>query len=785
MLNQRVQDLAHSLQETRSALEAEMAARIAGDDEIRRRRSGGDSAPSSSEVQQVKGEINYIKQLFEEEGQARKAGDTISGEACLQIQGLVELERQQRQALAAKLDEQLETSLNSFERKMKDLASALREENAAFMRHHQTNAVPLSRDTSRPRSPMNRDRASSPFREGGGTELERKVRDLRNTMDVEAKERRAADDDIIQRVGGLFVRMEQESNTRDIADSNVRSQIGGWREELNIEKAARLDEEAKIRCNLQRTEVALTEKINESLLERENFMAQFTQIKHKIAGLSSNLDAEIQKKFVDFRAGLEHCERRLGEHADRDLRHKQGEMSETLSDCYAKVKHLSERLENEARERTLADEMAMARVREITVGLEQEKEDREMGDERSRSSFSQWREEFVAERDSRTTESASLRREVQLLSRKSEEAKASLNTNLGSRDIKSEGSLEINEKVKSIGDRLSLEANERRSADEAAARNIQELMALMKQEKGERETGDSSTRTQLVNCLKELVSEKEKRVDDQATLRHLVQALEESVGQQLSDLRLALETEVHVRMQAIDGIDKRGRKNGDESLKLLRQELEEEIKQRVADGDRLRSALQIEVALRETSQEAAKQFNEKLKQLEGSNSNQELLQQEREDRQREDRSLQQLLSSFTEQTNQLFDEFRNAWEEESQRVWEALHTHTHDVHLKGTGEHQMGPAQIQMAPTQMTHMGAAQMGTAQMGTAQMGAAQMGAAQMGAAQMASQMQMGPTDVPVNERSMGPSMGQQRFGAARLSMLGRPPGGTTVGDRKSVV
>merc|ERR1712137_428293 len=399
------------------------------------------------------------------------------------------------------------------------------------------------------------------------------------------------------------------------------------------------------------------------------------------------------------------------------------------------------------------------------VVLEQEKEDRELGDERSRSTFMQWREEFVAERDARTTETASLRREVQMLTRKTEEAKESLNVKRGITDARSEGVVEMNEKVKSIGDRLSLEANERRSADEAAARNIQELMALMKQEKGERENGDSSTRTQLVNCLKELVSEKEKRVDDQATLRHLVQALEESVGQQLSDLRLALETEVHVRMQAIEGIEKRGRKTGDESLKLLRQELEEEIKQRVADGDRLRSALQIEVALRETSQEAAKQFNEKIKQLEGSNSNQELLQQEREDRQREDRSLQQLLSSFTEQTNQLFDEFRNAWEEESQRVWEALHTHTHDVHLKGTGEHQMGPAQIQMAPTQMTHMGAAQMGTAQMGTAQ---------------MASQMsQMGPTDVPVNERSMGPSMGQQRFGAARLSMLGRPPGGTTVG------
>merc|ERR1711945_6923 len=47
----------------------------------------------------------------------------------------------------------------------------------------------------------------------------------------------------------------------------------------------------------------------------------------------------------------------------------------------------------------------------------------------------------------------------------------------------------------------------------------------------------------------------------------------------------------------------------------------------------------------------------------------------------EDRLLHQLLGNLTEQINGILDEARTSWEGESQLLWEALHTHTHDVHL--------------------------------------------------------------------------------------------------------
>merc|ERR1712007_59328 len=98
----------------------------------------------------------------------------------------------------------------------------------------------------------------------------------------------------------------------------------------------------------------------------------------------------------------------------------------------------------------------------------------------------------------------------------------------------------------------------------------------MGKEKGEREAGDSSTRTQVVSCLRELVGEKEKRVDEQSSLRRVFQNLEEHVGQQLSDLRLTLESEVS--MQA-DG--KSMRKTGmtfEDNAMIFRQEIHVEIK---------------------------------------------------------------------------------------------------------------------------------------------------------------------------------------------------------------
>merc|ERR1712063_196491 len=59
---------------------------------------------------------------------------------------------------------------------------------------------------------------------------------------------------------------------------------------------------------------------------------------------------------------------------------------------------------------------------------------------------------------------------------------------------------------------------------------------------------------------------------------------------------------------------------------------------------------------------------------------------EREERQMEDRTLHELLTSLTEQMNLVFDETHATWQGEVQNLWDALHSRTHDVHLKNPDE---------------------------------------------------------------------------------------------------
>lgn len=588
MLHQKVQDLACSLKEMRQAFEDEKMARR--NDNDRRGQGGGSSTPSllSGEVQQVKAEMEILKRFLEEEAQARKTGDALSGEACMQLQAVLELEGKQRIAIGAKLEDHLRLTLADFEHKMRDLASSLRDENTGLRRYMQSTGN-LSESL---RSPMSHD--PSKFVEDVHSDVERKVRELRHSLDVEAKERRAADDDILQRIGELFVRMEQEASnhhsarTRDLVDHSAR--------------AKELGDQARTK--------------------------------------------------------------ELSEHSAR------------IKELGDRIHELSDKIDHEMRERISTHEVTVARVRELNVAIEHHHETRQKEDHELRlRSCNTGQEDLTLEREERISDISSLRREIMAIHRKADDvqtslliAKDALPARHGAMD---EMKPAVAEKLKVLFDQLSVEINERRSAEEMTAHRVQDLAAALKQEKSERESGDSSTRTQLVSCLKELVSEKEKRVDEHTSLRRLLQTLEEQVGQQLSDLRLSLEAEVNVRMQADELLGKRQHLDPNETVKILRGELEIEIKQRVAETEHLKAQV--------------------YEALEGGS-----VQKEREERQMEDEALHHLLTSLTEQTNDIFDEARKGWEEESQRLWEALHTHTHDVHLKNPNEGGLGVAEGHM-----------------------------------------------------------------------------------------
>merc|ERR1712137_591064 len=345
------------------------------------------------------------------------------------------------------------------------------------------------------------------------------------------------------------------------------------------------------------------------------------------------------------------------------------EHSTRIKELGDRVHELGDKIDHEVRERISTHEVTVSRVRELNVAIEHQKETRqkeehELWSERLRS-VNTGHEDLTLEREERIADISSLRREIMAIHRKADDVQTSLLIAKDAMPARHSAMDEMKpvvaEKFKLLFDQLSVEINERRSTEENTAHRVEDLAAALKQEKSERESGDSSTRTQLVSCLKELVSEKEKRVDEHTSLRRLFQTLEEQVGQQLSDLRLSLEAEVNVRMQADELLGKRQHQDPTEIVNILRNELKMEINQRVTETENLK--VEVYTALESGG-----------------------VQKEREERQREDEALHHLLSSLTEQTNDIFDEARKGWEEESQRLWEALHTHTHDVHLKNPNE---------------------------------------------------------------------------------------------------
>jgi len=347
-----------------------------------------------------------LKRSLDEESNARKTGDVLSGKACWQLQAVLDLEGKQRAAVEVRLEDQLKAGLADFEHKIIDLAGALREENADLRRRAQCVGVPIDGVKF------------TPNHHATHSDLEDKVREICQVLDMEASERRASDDDILQRLGELSLKLEQECGNRELVDTNTRAQIMCWREELTAETASRVEEDAKMRHSFQQTEDFITEKMSKIVNEHEGFNQEINQIKHRINDLSSSIDVELQKRFRDFKIGLERCEKKLGSQVDRDIMvHKHEAATETLTN--------------------------------------------------------DWSGDLVAEREARMDETATLRKEIAVLGRKIDDfhlpAASGVRGNVepGIEDrISPLSSSYTRETIKSISEQLSHESQERRSVGE-------------------------------------------------------------------------------------------------------------------------------------------------------------------------------------------------------------------------------------------------------------------------------------------------------------------------------
>merc|ERR1712137_53722 len=81
-----------------------------------------------AEVQALKSEVEILTRSLEEEMQARRTGDALIGEACNQVQTVLELNGKQHAASIGKLEEQFYDCLVSVREDIADLRVALKAE---------------------------------------------------------------------------------------------------------------------------------------------------------------------------------------------------------------------------------------------------------------------------------------------------------------------------------------------------------------------------------------------------------------------------------------------------------------------------------------------------------------------------------------------------------------------------------------------------------------------------------------------------------------------------------
>jgi len=208
------------------------------------------------------------------------------------------------------------------------------------------------------------------------------------------------------------------------------------------------------------------------------------------------------------------------------------------------------------------------------------------------------------------------------------------------------------------------------------------LKRSLEEEMQARKTGDALNGEACMQLQAVLELEQQQRAQLATNVDEHVNGAISKLSGEISDQRLALESEVLVRLQGHEKLETHFQAGSADSFRALRNEVEQEIKQRTADFERLRNSLQVEVAMRESSAERWTEFATKIDNMA------ESIRAEKTERQIEERSLQQLITTLAEQTNL-------AIEEESTGLWDALHSHNHDVILENHGTHQLGSVQVQ------------------------------------------------------------------------------------------
>jgi len=475
--------------------------------------------------------------------------------------------------------------------------------------------------------------------------------------------------------------------------------------------------------------------------ERVQRVAVYDNFEQELRRLRASLEDEGRRRQAGDSEAIQEIGRQLEDEAKtRTL--FQTNLAGVIKSLQDELQALRQSLESEAGERSVGDDRSDRRlgefrslfevelqniVRDSAAALEQERAERE----RMRSQLSSYRQELIAEKEERAEEDATLRRSMQSDVRQVQSGisymREALDKEVEARKAGDESQAEIMRRNDvALRDVLSTEVRALQTSllEGELQKIVRDSAAALEQERAERER----MRSQLSSYRQELTAEKEERAEEDATLRrsmlglegYMREALDKEVEARVAGdesqaeimrrndvaLRDVLSTEVRAFQTSISneraaeefqarelGNDLEGR-----MLSKLRAALDFEGKERALAVERLDAvASGFQAQLKEVEEmisleEDARATGDKvLKQLFDASAGREDsagLNRERIDREAQHHTLHELLRNLTEQAKIDKAEFeeavggmRRGLNEEVQRLWDAMDTHTHDVNV--------------------------------------------------------------------------------------------------------
>jgi len=191
---------------------------------------------------------------------------------------------------------------------------------------------------------------------------------------------------------------------------------------------------------------------------------------------------------------------------------------------------------------------------------------------------------------------------------------------------------------------------------QALKAEVEILKRSLEEEKEARRTGDALGGEAVLQLQAFLELEGKQRVASESKLEGHFQAVLSSVHDEVFDLRR--------------GVRDIGTSN---DFRTLRLELDREIRHRFEELSK-----SVHMNQKSTQEPISTRLSEIMRYLED----------EREERQIEVKSIHQEITTLSEHTSL-------SLEEEASRLWEALHSHNHDIIIEGDNANQVGNAQIQ------------------------------------------------------------------------------------------